>query len=53
MLFKGVELTFKVAEHTFKAVEHRFTVRKHKKHFVAETFGGLNGKKCRTERKEK
>ena len=53
MLFYVLEHTFEDVERAFAGIERTFTVRKHKNHFVAETFGGLNGKKCRTEPKEK
>ena len=53
MLFHVWKHKFQAEKHMFQDEKHKFHVRKHKNHFVAETFGGLNGKKCRTERKEK
>ena len=53
MLFYVLEHTFEDVERAFAGVERTFTVRKHKNHFVAETFGGLREKKSETERREK
>ena len=53
MLFHVWKHKFQAEKHMFQVEKHKFHVRKHKNHFEAETFGDLNGKKCRTVRKEK
>ena len=53
MLFHDRERTFYVLERAFSDVERRFYVRKHKNHFITETFVEHRGNIYRTERKEK
>ena len=53
MLFHALKLKFLALKHMFLGLKYMFHVRKHKNHFIAETFVEHRGNICRTERKEK